>query len=242
MKIFKVDTRGNLAVEHQKFFDVHKQIAKRFTMIVQGNNAKDFECDDPSFIAEYKIGKDAHDYPRLQRELQEVYGPSHADHKYLILVDPIDPQDMRVILSMLDKFFPLIRIKYYSTIEKAIAGVLSMLEEPPSYQSMLTAPVDYRDQDKGMILSLSARMNGITPDLAKFIWEYEENGKRVFTSERDFYFQLDTEKIGECYDIHPTTEAELIYLFDKIFLQFYGRNMNVLAQKFAHTFFQEYGK
>ena len=236
---FTVDTRGKLAQYIDAFFIAHPKIAQRFTMAIKGNNEKDLECINPSFLFEFKIGQDAHDYPRLQRELQEVYGPSHADYKYLILVDPIDPKDMRVILSMLDKFFPLIRVKYYSAIEKAIAGVLDLLENPPSYQNMLNAPTDYRDQDKGMILSLSARMNGITPDLAKFIWEYEEDGQRLFPTSEHFFLQEDDgSDVGCC----PIDEDELSEIFERIFFAYYGREMKVLAQKFAHTFFQEYGK
>lgn len=283
---FTVDSRGHLAKYFSLYFDAHPIIAKRYHMEVVGNQAQDFKCLNPSMVREVKLSAhDLHDLTRLEKELLEVYLPDPSDYRYLDLVfdedavmlrakaelDNKNPQgyylvmkelwdfwrDLRIVMGLMDRFFPMIRLKIYKRPDLLIKGILDTLDHPPSYIQPEAVPIDLRDQEKGMILSLSSRMNGITPTLAKFIWEYEEDGKRVFTSERNFYFAWDTESIGCCKDIHPTTESELIELFERIFREFYkiktdqiGANglpiykyieKHELARKFAHTFFQEYG-
>lgn len=269
MKEFSVDTRGHVAKHFLTYFDTHPQIAKKYTLLVQGQ-AEDFKCMDPSMVWEIKLSpEDLHDISRLERELKEGYLVQNVDYRYVGVVYDEDAtlnnlldisskmqynlppniysqlqialgkelsrfqhfwHDYRILLSLQDKFFPLFRVKIYKTPEALVKGILKTIDHPPNYTNANIAPTDYRDQDKGRILSLAYRCDGVTPELAKYILEYPTKENPWFQNDYDFYSVVDDGLLGP-------SEQELTEKFAEIMLKFYGKEHKVLAAKLAHTFF-----
>ena len=271
------DTRGKLGQHFSTYFDAHSRIAERFKFEIKGQAA---DWKSRNAMGEVKLTPaDLHDIPRLKREIAEVYSQDHSDFRYLDLVfnedevmikakDYIDKgdkkgyylemkklwdfwHDLRIVLSLIDDYYPLIRLKIYKRPELLIEGILDRIEQPPSYSNANIAPVDYRDQDKGMILSLCQKMDGITPQLAKFIWEYPSKLDPWFKCEQDFTLLYHCDPNAQCLVEIPRTEAQLTAMFEEIFYQYFKRQNpdgtwkytehKKLAADFAHCWYKPYG-
>ena len=236
MPTLKIDTRGHLAGHFGDYFAKHKIIAKKYDPIFAHNKAEDVEVDQPKIVGEFKIGKDAHDYPRLIREIQEVYLQWNGDYRYLFLITP-DPTDLMVMLSIVDKYFPLIRLKVYMSIDAAIAGFLEIIDKPPEIQNGMNAPIDYRMESKGLICSLAYLMDGITPDLAKFIFEYPTKEEPWFTSWQDFFIDPNRQWI----EAAVMSESRLSVFLEEIMYKFYhDTEHKVLAANLAKAIYATY--
>jgi len=231
-----VDTRGNLLKAFKHYFKVHYRKAKRFNLIDMPNAAIDLESDNPNLgiknAFEWKIGRDCHSSlvsKLLQKELEETYIPADVDERWVITCNTpsykITPQDYLWLISAINDYHPTIRLKSYGMGMDAISGVLDMIENPPNLSNVLKAPVHYRKEDKGILLSVSSLMDGIVPGAVKYMFEQEAY------------------PIHGWDDLIKMDPTKLRYALEEVFYRYYDNTeKQVLAAKFVKALHQKYSQ
>lgn len=179
----KCDSRGNLGKKIAAFFLKHPQLAKKYQFKLINNQPQDLivEMHDPAAnltkvaVWEFKFEDDlwaSIKSKRLQKEITETYMPMNAEIFYCWAIGLFNQQSLESFISIIDEYYPHVRAKIYESFDAAFVKLLKMITVQ-NFTKTVIVPVDYRMQNKSMVQSLAQICNGITTDLAAFIFSYE---------------------------------------------------------------------
>lgn len=221
----------NLARCFAAHLETHKQLAQQYEFIPVPNQNADVLIMNPilgiKMVFKFEIGQNLHHAlvtKKLWKSIEETYLMIEAHSRYLLLVGVTDLHDLNWTISIMDKrYFPQMRLKSYADMINPIEFVLECARNPPIILSTIEAPIDYREDRKSLLLSVSQVCDGITPGLVKRIFEYPGYGIRGYD------------------DLIKTDPQLLQNMLEEIFYDYYGgREQKALVTKFVTALHQQY--